>query len=842
VLRYTIKSLRAHLSRLLATALAVVVGIGFLAAGLMLTDAMESGLVGDLEQRYEGVDLAVVPSSPTSGEFDLGLRLQPSLLDAVRDIEGVAAAAGELVADVRVLDRDGDPTDLRSRGRAWIDDAELNPLSLVEGGPPRRDGEVVLDAGTAADAGVGVGDRVRLRTPVGAREAVVTGISKFGRRDASDPGGTVSFAEDAAREVLGGAEAGWSNVLVRVDGRVENVAAALRDELPGSVEVRTRDELVEDAADEAAAFIGFLRPALQGFAYLALFVASFVIFNTFSVVVTQRFRELALVRAIGGTPGQVRRSLLLEGLAIGFGASVVGIAAGALLALAIQAVLGWFDVSLPGGGVELSAWTVVLCLVVGTVVTVLSVLVPAFRAGRTKPVEAMRSSAVDTSGTSKVRAVLGATFLLASLLLLGLNQFVHSTWMLLAPGALLLFVGLVVGGPLLARLLAAVLRRPMSALGLTGALAARNAVRNPRRTATTANALVIGLFLVTLVTVAGEALKTALVSELNALSGSDYIVTTQTALADDLLERIDEVDGVEATAPVRSALTFDDGESPVTITTGDFEALERTTGLQLADGSLERVRDGDAVAVADLSGLLGEDSGGSMAINRVGDRIGLRDLEGEVRYLEVGATLDGELDSLLLGYLAGERTFVEVAGERPVNTVFVRVEPARADQVGVRLDRLLRDHTGVEVLAGNFIGQIVAQVFDFLIGAVNGLLGMSVVIALVGIVNTMTLSIFERRRELGMVRALGMTRQQVGRMILLEAFVIGLLGTLVGVAAGVLLGWVVVSSIDQTIELSLNWARVGLILLVGLAVGGLAAILPTRRATRLDMLDAMRSP
>src|SRR5690606_26711121 len=463
---------------------------------------------------------------------------------------------------------------------------------------------------------------------------------------------------------------------------------------------------------------------------------------------------------------------------IGFGASVVGIAAGALLALAIQAVLGWFDVSLPGGGVELSAWTVVLCLVVGTVVTVLSVLVPAFRAGRTKPVEAMRSSAVDTSGTSKVRAVLGATFLLASLLLLGLNQFVHSTWMLLAPGALLLFVGLVVGGPLLARLLAAVLRCSMSALGLTGALAARNAVRNPRRTATTANALVIGLFLVTLVTVAGEALKTALVSELNALSGSDYIVTTQTALADDLLERIDEVDGVEATAPVRSALTFDDGESPVTITTGDFEALERTTGLQLADGSLERVRDGDAVAVADLSGLLGEDSGGSMAINRVGDRIGLRDLEGEVRYLEVGATLDGELDSLLLGYLAGERTFVEVAGERPVNTVFVRVEPAKADQVGVRLDRLLRDHTGVEVLAGNFIGQIVAQVFDFLIGAVNGLLGMSVVIALVGIVNTMTLSIFERRRELGMVRALGMTRQQVGRMILLEAFVIGLLGTL----------------------------------------------------------------
>ena len=842
MLRYSLKTLRANLTRLAATAVAIVVGIGFLAAGLMLTDAMESGLVGDLEQRYEGVDLAVVPSSPASGDFDLGERLQAETLDRVRDVEGVAAAAGELRANVRVLDREGDPTDLRTEGRVWIEDDQLNALTLVEGEPPTGDDEVVLDVATADDAGVSVGDRVQMRTPIGAREAVVSGLSRFGNRDAADPGGTVSFPQDAARAVLGSGQTGWDDVLVRVEGDPEEVRDRLRAELPGSTTVVTRDELVEDAAEEAAAFIRFLRPALQGFAYLSLFVASFVIFNTFSVVVTQRFRELALVRAIGGTPGQVRRSLLLEGLVIGIVSSVLGVAAGALFALAIQAVLGWFDIALPGGGVELSAWTAVLCLVVGTVVTVLSVLVPAFRAGRTKPVEAMRSAAVDTSGTSKVRAAFGGFFLLASLILLGLNQFVHSTWMLLAPGALFLFVGLVIGGPLLARLFARMLRRPMSALGLTGALAARNAVRNPRRTATTANALVIGLFLVTLVTVAGGALKGALVAELNKFSGSDYMVQSIAGLSDDLVEQIDAIDGVEATAPIRSALTFDDGDSPVSVTTGDFDALERTTGLQLADGSLERVRDGDALAVADLSGLFGEDAAAAgMPTERVGDVRGLRDLDGEIRYLEIGATLEGELDALLLGYLVGEETFAELVGEQPVNFVFVRVAPAAADEVGVSLDRVLRDHTGVDVLAGNFLGQIVAQVFDFLIGAVNGLLGMSVVIALVGIVNTMTLSIFERRRELGMVRALGMTRQQVGRMILLEALVIGLLGTFIGVAAGVLLGWVVISSIDQSIDLAFNWARVGLIVLVGLAVGALAAIVPTRRATRLDMLDSMHS-
>ena len=203
---------------------------------------------------------------------------------------------------------------------------------------------------------------------------------------------------------------------------------------------------------------------------------------------------------------------------------------------------------------------------------------------------------------------------------------------------------------------------------------------------------------------------------------------------------------------------------------------------------------------------------------------------------------DGGVNGLLVGNVVGEQTFAEIAGEQPLSIAFVRVEPGRADEVGRQIEKVVRGYSGVEVLSGNFIGDAVGTVFDILIGAANTLLGLSVVVALVGIVNTMTLSIFERRRELGMVRALGMTRQQVGRMIRLEAVLIGLLGTIIGIGAGILLSWVVVSSIDEiAIGLSFNWARVGLIFAAGMLVSVLASLLPGRRATRLDMLDAMRS-
>ncbi|MHB1137905.1 MAG: ABC transporter permease [Microthrixaceae bacterium] len=850
--RYALKSLRANATRLIATALAVIVGIGFLGAGLMLTDAMRDGLTGTAEQQYAGVDLAL---STGVGGQDMGFTqvLPVSVAETASNTEGVEAAAGTVSGNVRVQRPDGTSANLRTMGRSWIDDHQLNPLQIVEGDAPIDDDDVVLDVDLAADADASVGDTVEIETPLGPVDFQLVGLSRFGDSDAMDDGGTASFTTDRALGMLAG-DAGYQAVLIRTGGdadQVAQVADRLRTELPGTVLIQTRAEYIESATETAAAFLDFLRPVLQGFAYLALFVAAFVIFNTFSVVVTQRFRELALIRAVGGTPAQVRRSLIIEGFGIGVIASAMGVVAGGLFALLVQWVLGLFDVVLPGSGVKVTLGTVLVCMIAGTVVTVLSVIVPAFRAGRTKPVEAMRSSAVDTSGTSKVRAVFGAAFLALGALFLTINQLSNPQWYLIAPGALFLFFGTFVGGPLLARAFAIVMRPLLAAFGLTGRLAADNSVRNPRRTATTANALVIGLFLVTLVTVSGEAMKTSIVTELNKLSSSDYIVASTAAIPEALVADVDEVDGVSASAPVRSSAVVDlDTGEEYFVSTADLDTLETTAGIRIGGGDAAAVTEGEGIAIADVTAIFGSGGSGSptpegQAGERLGDVVRVNAVDGSEMQLTVSATLDGELDTLMLGSYVSPATFERALGDQPVNMIFVRVDPGEATEVGRRLEKVLDDYTGVDVIPGNFFGQIFATVFDFLIGAVNGLLGMSVVVALVGIVNTMTLSIFERRRELGMVRALGMTRQQVGRMVRIEAVLIGLLGTIIGMAAGILLSWVIISSLSESlgggIDLAFNWARVGMIFGVGVLVGVLASLLPARRATRLDMLDAMNS-
>jgi putative ABC transport system permease protein len=638
-------------------------------------------------------------------------------------------------------------------------------------------------------------------------------------------------------------------VLVATEGATDRVESALRDELPDSLRVESGEGFRERKREESSALLDLLKPMLQGFAYLALFVAGFVIFNTFSVVVTQRYRELALLRAVGGTPGQVRRSLLLEGAVVGLVASAIGVAFGAALSFAIQAVLGAFDIKLPGAGIAIRPWTIVLSLVAGTVVTVVSVFVPAFRAGRTKPVEAMRDAAVDHSGTSTVRAVIGGTSLVLSLALLLAVRLAGVTAWLLLPGALLLFVGLVVGGPLVALLFATILRVPARPAGLTFRLAVDNSARNPKRTATTANALVIGLFLVTLVTVSGDALRDYTVEQIDQWSSSDFIVASgSSGIAPDLVREIQDTDGVAAAAPVRQAVTIDPNGQLVLLSGTDLDLLERTTNLDVQDGSLERVADGTGAGVVALPGQSGGDAGpGSDAElapvpDRVGSTIPVTYRDGSPVDLPVVATFELTLDTILLGTVVSEERFTDLTGDHPVTQVYVRVEEGRADAVGRQLNELVKGHAGTEVAPGNFLGQLVEQVFDFLINTVNALLGISVLIALIGIVNTLTLSIIERRRELGMVRSLGMTRQQVGRMVRMEAVLIGVLGTIIGVGAGLLLGWVVIGSTGEgAIDLNVDWARLALIALVGVLAGVLASILPARRATKVDMVEAMRS-
>ena len=300
--------------------------------------------------------------------------------------------------------------------------------------------------------------------------------------------------------------------------------------------------------------------------------------------------------------------------------------------------------------------------------------------------------------------------------------------------------------------------------------------------------------------------------------------------------------------PVRTGGVLTSDNQVLSLSGGDPTQLEAASGFKVESGSIDQVVNGTGAAVVDFGGAGGPGGGRPEGGRRdvtsgpssLGDQVTVIGPDGSPTTLEVVATLEPKLDVIILGTLVSERTFVEVAGDQPIKVVFVRTEPGQQTVVGHRLEQLVKPYAGVEVQAGNFIGEIVSTVFDFLIGTVNALLGMSIVIALIGIVNTLTLSIFERRREIGMVRALGMTEQQVGGMIRIEALLIAMLGTVVGVVCGLLVGWAVVGGLGD-VALNVEWGRIGLVVLAGVLVGLVASLLPARRASRVAMLEAMQA-
>ncbi len=862
--RLTLRNLRANLTRLVATAVAIIAGTAFVATGLMLTEAISNAVAGNVELQYSAVDAAVTASNVSEGPHGTG-GIDAEVLAQIQALPQAAAAAGELDESVKLLDDQGDALRSQSLGRSWITDDELNPFTIVEGTEPGAPGEIAVDRETAEKLAIDLGDEFQLATPAGRISATVVGVTEFGRAASVDGGGSVFFSPAEGLEVLGAGSEQYNRILVRTDGSSAALVDAIESTVPTNAAVMSGADFRERQTAATEEFVAFLKPVLLGFAFLALFVAGFVIYNTFTVVVHQRTRELALVRSIGGTPAQVRRSLLVEGLGLGLGASFVGLAVGVLLSMVVQWLLDRFDVPIPSAGFALTPSIVLITVLAGSIITVVAVMIPAFRAGRTAPVEAMRASAVDHSGTSRARMWIGGALLVLGVAMLMFNLLVDSNGIVLGLGSLSLFLGVVVGGPLLAHLFGRGVRVPLG-FSITGRLAADNMVRNPKRTATTANALVIGLFLVTVVTVSGTAFRDWATAELAKITSSDFLMVGITPIPDEVVTAIGEIEGVRDLAPVRQAQVTDASGITAQLSGVDVDKLVSTTGLQASEGSLADVAAGLGAGTAGLEGLLVEDgtgssqqsstsvpaseeggprldigeSGSSLSTARVGEVYMLLNPEGEVVEIPVAAVLEIQLDTLFLGTIVNEEVFAEVAGDQPVGQVYIRADQDRIDEIGAELDNLTEDYTGIEALPGNFIGQILGSVIDFFIAAVNGLLGLSVLIALIGIVNTMNLSIHERRRELGMVRALGMTRQQVRSMVRTEAFLIGILGTIIGVTTGVFLGFIVSGSLTDATP-SMAWGRVGLILATGIVISVLASLLPARRAVRLEMLDAMGS-
>jgi putative ABC transport system permease protein len=410
-------------------------------------------------------------------------------------------------------------------------------------------------------------------------------------------------------------------------------------------------------------------------------------------------------------------------------------------------------------------------------------------------------------------------------------------------GALALFAGVIVGGPIIAVAGARIFRPVMSLFGLEGRLATDNTSRNPQRTATTANALLIGVFLVTLVSVAGTSVKDFVVGEIKKLESADYLIASTGGTIDEqLVNDLESIDGVEVVVPFRRESVTLDGEASL-LSTGDVAAIQEVADLTLSAGSFADLAPGTVAAIGTGSALGGDSSDGDGPA--LGSTVTIADAAGDAVELEVVAVIEPSIDTAQTGSFVDEETFDSLVGDTAPTVAFLDVTSGAQTDTKDGIEDRVALRPDIELTEGNALGRLIGSIFDFLINAVNGLLLMSVIIAVIGIVNTLSLSILERRRELGLLRAIGMTDRRVQRMVRLESMLIAALGTIVGLLLGLFVGWALIHSIDRlsdaTIAFSLPGFRILLILVLGVGLGVLASLIPARRSTKLDVLDAIES-
>jgi putative ABC transport system permease protein len=841
----TLKGLLAHKFRLAATALAIVLGVSFVAGTFVLTDTIKASFDDLFKQVTQGVDVAV-RSQETFGGFDTGEVRDPmpaALLDKIKAVDGVRVAEGTVTGYAQLVGKDGKAVTTGgapSLGVSFSKDNQFTAGSTIRSGRlPTEPTEMAIDAKTAEDTGYKVGDQVKVLFQGPARSFTISGIIGFG--DADNLGGArlVGFDLATAQEVM------------NREGRFDEIDAAaqagvtpeqLRDRIRAAVdpkyEVLTGEEL---AADQAAAIndtIGrFLGTALLAFAFVALLVGAFLIFNTFTIIVAQRTRELALLRCLGASRRQVMTSVLVESFIVALVASLVGLGLGVLIANGLRALLSTFlGADIPATGIQFLPRTVIVSLVVGLVVTVLAALLPALKATRVPPVAALQpETAFAPTGFRKRRIVLGVlvTAVGVALLLAGLFRSEGNRLVNVASGAVVVFFGVAILSPLIARPLARVIGWPFArAFRLPGTLARQNAMRNPRRTASTAAALMIGLALVSFVSIFAASIKASTTKTLEDTVSADYILMNDNfqPFSPEAAQRLAEQPELGAVAGVRIGPWKLNGAGK-TVQGVDPAAYEQVVRTEVTAGNLSDLASGglgvkDTVAKAN-GWTVGENV--PMEFPRTGVE------QVPVRAIYKDNSLNGDF---LLGLTTYERAFADQADLE----ILVKAAPGVAPAASrAAVDRVMADFPNVTVRDQAEFRDEQARQIDQIINLFYSLLGLAILIALFGIVNTLGLSIFERIRELGLLRAVGATRSQLRSMIRWEAVIIAVLGAVLGLAVGVFFGWTIVRALaSQGItEFSLPGGQlVGFVLAAAIA-GILAAVLPGRRAARIDVLRAI---
>ncbi|MBZ9643097.1 ABC transporter permease [Streptomyces sp. PSKA30] len=839
--RTALRNVLAHKARLLMTVLAVMLGVAFVSGTLVFTNTISDAYQKSSAKGFDHVDVAVTAEGREDTGDTIGRtpELTQALLDDAAKVPGAASATGVVSGFTAIADKDGKliGDGFQSQGgNYWGDKDPRYPLK--SGAAPHGKDEVAIDSETARRAGYQVGDSLRLSVDGPVLTPKITGI--FTTDDGNvAAGGSLALFDTATAQQLFGKTGTYDEIDVTAKAGVTQTAlkAELDKALPKDVvETTTGRQLADDQAELIASSMSGLKQGLLVFAGIALFVGTFIIANTFTMLVAQRTKELAMLRAVGASRKQVTRSVLIEAFVVGAVAAVTGLIAGVGIGAGLRSLMGALDATVPAGPLVISPGTIGAALAVGILVTMLAAWLPGRRAAKIPPVAAMSSVHAQATVKSLVlRNTIGALFSAA-----GVAVILAATTMNgsdgqapMGMGAVLLIIGVFILTPLLSRPLIAAAAPVLRIFGVSGKLARQNSVRNPRRTAATASALMIGLTLITGMTVMAGSLQQSIDKMASSALRADYVVSMANGntLSPDVDRKLKATDGVTATSPLRNAPSRIDGETEyLTGVTGG--TIGELTELKVDDGSF-KVGGTDVVVDDDTATSHGWKAGSTFTASFE---------DGKKQQLTVAGVYEG--NEMIRGIMLDNATLTPHVAEPTDMQVMVKTSDGPSDATKDRLEEALGSNPAINVQDKKDISNEIAQMFTLMLNMLYGLLAMAVIVAVLGVINTLAMSVFERSQEIGMLRAIGLDRKGIKRMVRLESLVISLFGGVLGIGLGVFFGWAageLLASTMATYELVLPWTRMAVFLLLAATVGVLAALWPARRAARLNMLSAIKS-
>ncbi len=844
--RATVKGLLGHKLRLALTVLAITIGVGFVAGSFVFTDTLSSVFDDLFSGTTAGTDVVVKPIIETGNDFGFSLpeKIPAAVLDEIRAVDGVEEATGSLFWFVQLLDQNGEiarTTGPPTFGASWTDTNRPGAFSLREGERPAGDGQVALDRKTAERLGFEIGDTVQIVIFGPPESFTLVGLAGFGEADNLGGAGFALFDVPTAQRIFGAGDAFDTIDVAAIPGVAPEVLVErLQPILPDKVEAVTAQSVAEEQATAFKEGLGFFNTFLLVFAGIALFVGTFIIQNTFRIIVAQRTRELALFRALGATSRQVTGMVLTEAAIVGVIASGLGLLFGVVLANVLALAYEFFGGDLPEAALEVRLRTVLVAIAVGVVVTLLSALLPARKAASVPPVAAMRDVESTTLRSMRTRVIAGAgiTAFGVVLGLIGLFVQLPFDWIdpiaLVGAGAAVVFIGVAVISPFFTRSIAGTIGRPFPRLfALPGTLARENSMRKPRRTAATAAALMIGLALVSLATILAASFRGTVREVIDESFRADLVISElgfggigfSPSIADEVAA-LPEIDSLARTRFGQAAI----GETPAFVSAVQTDTFLDLFSIELIDGGFEGLTSPSVALRSSRAETLGV---------QVGDTLGITFARTGLVQLPVVAIWEGQgiQASVLLSLETFEANFVE---QLDAQVLIALADGVTIEQGREAVESVTSSFPNVQIQdQADFKQQTESQI-NLILSLIFVMLLLSVLIALLGITNTLSLSIIERTREIGLLRAVGMSRKQVRRMIRWESVIISVFGAVLGVGLGILFGWAVVRALsDQGLMFVLPAGQlIGALFAAGVA-GVMAAILPAWRASSLNVLEAI---